>query len=136
MKWFVVPVLVLLLLSVSLGAFNYVTGSNNRPLHSFELLESIGDLNLDFSVSIETVTKLKDDLRSFTDKSYRASEEYIQANVFEKFLLEWKNNSVILGILTIGSDIIYCILGFAIDNLIQVIELLSFFQRLIFGVPT
>ena len=135
MKWFVVPVLVLLLLSVSLGAFNYVTGSNNRPLHSFELLESIGDLNLDFSVSIETVTKLKDDLRNFTDKSYRASEEYIQANVFEKFLLEWKNNSVILGILTIGCDIIYCVLGLAIDNLIQVIELLTFFQRLIFGVP-
>lgn len=136
MKWFVVPVLVLLLLSVSLGAFNYVTGSNNRPVHSFELLKSIEDLSLDFSISTEQLHKLAVDFENITEKTYRASQEYIQADKFERFLLDWKNSSVVHSILLLGSDIVYVVLGFALDNLIQAVELLSFFYRLFFGVPT
>lgn len=128
--------IILVLLTVCVGAFNVVNDTNNRPLTSFEFLRTLGDLNTSFIVSTTQLKKAEEDFKALNEEQCKLSDEYVKANVFEKFMMDWKNNSVVLRILLFGSHIIYFIIGALVDVIILVGQLFSFGYKLIFGVPT
>lgn len=128
--------IILVLLTVCVGAFNVVNDTNNRPLTSFEFLQTLGDLNTSFIVSTTQLKKAEEDFKALNEEQYKLSDEYVKANVFEKFMMDWKNNSVVLRILLFASHIIYFIIGALVDVIILAGQLFSFGYKLIFGVPT
>ena len=136
MKIILVPAIILLVFCVSVGAFNVINKTDNRPLRFYEVLEEIGDLNLNFIVSTETLEDLKTHFENLNDETYKLREDYINSSFFEKLFENWKHNSIIIRIVSIIFFIIELVISFVLDLLINAYHLFTLFYRLMFGVPS
>lgn len=135
MKVFAFVAIFMVCCVVFVGAFNAVYETDNRPYTVYEILVAFADLNLDFEVSTETLETLKTHFENFNDESYKLQEEYLNASFFEKLFEDWKHNSIIIRLVTFLFDIVAIVVGFVIDLLVLLIELLTFGYRLVRGVP-
>lgn len=137
MKSLVIVLVALLVVSaVSVGAYNIVNGTNNKPLSFHRALSSLSNLNFDFFISTDTLEGLINHFKRWSDWSYQATDEYKNASSLEKFLTDWVNHSLIINLPILLFEVVSLVCSLVLDFLILVYQLFVFVKEFLLGVPS
>lgn len=134
-KIFLYPLIFVLVCCVSVGTFNSVTGSNNRPYSIYECLCELSELDVDFFVSTDSFEKLADDFKKLNDNEYKLSDEYENASWWDKFTEDWYHNSLIVRYVTVLIDGTVILFSMFADYCRLIVKLLELGYGFICGVP-
>ena len=139
-KILLIPAIVLLFCCVIVGAFNAVTGSNNRPMTFNDSLVTLSEVDLSIDDMLTLIESIQEVWGFGQDGDSNASEEnsFGQKNYQADSGAEWLNN-----VLNFLSDLCFTLITLIkmviliIDILISIIvTLFDLTVKFFFGVPT